>query len=178
MNRDVHDVVAKKLTIQVGASLREVEKKVIEATLCHCDGNRTLAAKILGIDRSTVNEKIKKYKLKQLNRDRWIEDIAGGNRDNSSPKNYVGLKRDKKQQQNALQSLLRQLRTDAGLTQKDIAKTLGKPQAYVSYYETGARRLDLLELCKVCEVLGISLVMFVRKFEKEVLYPVLPTPST
>jgi DNA-binding protein Fis len=60
MNRDVHDVAAEKLTIQVGASLGEVGKKVIEATLCHCDGNRTLAAKILGIDRSTVNEKIKK----------------------------------------------------------------------------------------------------------------------
>jgi DNA-binding NtrC family response regulator len=70
MNRDVYDVVAKTLTIQVGASLGEVEKKVIEATLCHYDGNRTLAAKILGIDRSTLYEKIKKYKLKQLNRDR------------------------------------------------------------------------------------------------------------
>jgi hypothetical protein len=61
------------------------------------------------------------------------------NRDKSSPKNYVRLKRDKKQQWSALQSLLRQLRRDAGLTQKDIAKTLGKPQAFVSYDETGAR---------------------------------------
>jgi len=61
---NVHDVAAKTLTIQVGASLREVEKQVIEATLCHCDGNRTLAAKILGIDRSTLYEKIKKYELK------------------------------------------------------------------------------------------------------------------
>jgi DNA-binding XRE family transcriptional regulator len=178
MNRDVHDVAAEKLTIQVGASLGEVEKKVIEATLCRYDGHRTLTAKILGIDRSTLHEKIKKYKLRRLNRDRWIEDIVGGNHDNSNPKNYVGLKRDKKQQQNALQSLLRQLRRDAGLTQKDIAKTLRKPQAFVSYYETGARRLDLLELCEVCEVLGISPVTFVWKFEKELLDPTLPTLST
>jgi transcriptional regulator with XRE-family HTH domain len=76
-----------------------------------------------------------------------------------------------RQQQKALQSLLRQLRTDAGLRQKDISKAFGKPQAFVSYYETGARRLDLLELRNVCEVLGISLVGFVRKFEKELLDP-------
>jgi DNA-binding NtrC family response regulator len=65
VSRDVHHVAPKTLTIQVGVSLREVEKQVIEATLCHYDGNRTLAAKILGIDRSTLHEKIKKYKLKQ-----------------------------------------------------------------------------------------------------------------
>jgi DNA-binding NtrC family response regulator len=62
---DVDDVVAETLSVQVGASLREVEKRVIEATLRHCDGNRTLAAKILGIDRSTLYEKIKKYRLKR-----------------------------------------------------------------------------------------------------------------
>jgi transcriptional regulator with XRE-family HTH domain len=76
-----------------------------------------------------------------------------------------------RKQQKALLSLLRQLRRDTGLRQKDIAKALGKPQAFVSYYETGARRLDLLELREVCEVLGISLGVFVRKFEKELLDP-------
>jgi len=53
----------------------------------------------------------------------------------------------------------------AGLRQVDMAKALGKPQAFVSYYESGARRLDLLELRKVCGVLGVSLSLFVRKFE-------------
>ena len=48
-----------------------------------------------------------------------------------------------------------------------MAKALGKPQAFVSYYESGARRLDLMELRKVCEVLGISLGAFTRQFEKE-----------
>jgi DNA-binding NtrC family response regulator len=61
----VHDVAAKTLTIQVGASLREVEKRVIEATLRHCDGNLSRTAKILGINRSTLYEKIKEYKLKR-----------------------------------------------------------------------------------------------------------------
>jgi hypothetical protein len=47
-----------------------------------------------------------------------------------------------------------------------MARALGKPQAFVSYYESGARRLDLLELRQVCKVLGVSLPDFVRKFEK------------
>jgi transcriptional regulator with XRE-family HTH domain len=69
-------------------------------------------------------------------------------------------------EQGALQSLLRQLRTDPGLRQKDIAQALGRPQAFVSYYETGARRLDLLELHEFYEVRGISLGVFGPKFER------------
>jgi transcriptional regulator with XRE-family HTH domain len=71
-----------------------------------------------------------------------------------------------RKQQQALLSLLRQLRTDAGLRQVDMAKALGKPQAFVSFYETGARRLDLLELRQICGILGVPLTEFVRKFEK------------
>ena len=71
-----------------------------------------------------------------------------------------------RKQQEALLLLLRQLRTDAGLRQVDMAKALGKPQAFVSYYESGVRRLDLLELRQICAVLGISLIDFVRKFDK------------
>ena len=61
----VPDVAAKTLSIKVGTSLREVEKRVIEATLRHCAGNLSLAAKILGSNRSTLYEKIKAYKLKR-----------------------------------------------------------------------------------------------------------------
>ena len=71
-----------------------------------------------------------------------------------------------RKQQKALLSLLRQLRVQAGLRQVDMARALGKPQAFVSYYESGARRLDLLELRQVCKVLGVPLLDFVRKFEK------------
>ena len=72
-----------------------------------------------------------------------------------------------RKQQKALLAVLKQLRRDAGLRQADMASKLGKPQAFVSYYESGARRLDLLELRQICGILGISLVQFVRKFEKE-----------
>ena len=71
-----------------------------------------------------------------------------------------------RKQQKALLSLLRQLRLQAGLRQVDMARELGKPQAFVSYYESGARRLDLLELRQICGILGLPLVDFVRKFEK------------
>lgn len=71
-----------------------------------------------------------------------------------------------RKQQKALLSLLRQLRTEAGITQVELAKRLGKPQPFVSYYESGARRLDLLELRQICVVLGIPLVDLVKRFEK------------
>ena len=71
-----------------------------------------------------------------------------------------------RKQLKALLSLLRELREEAGIRQIDMARALGKPQAFVSYYESGARRLDLLELRQVCKVLGVSLPDFVRKFEK------------
>lgn len=73
-----------------------------------------------------------------------------------------------RKQQEALLSLLRELRRGAGLRQIDVARALGKPQAFVSYYESGARRLDLLELREVCGVLGIRLIDLVKKFEKSV----------
>jgi transcriptional regulator with XRE-family HTH domain len=55
---------------------------------------------------------------------------------------------------------------EAGLRQVDMAKALGKPQAFDSYYESGARRLDLLELRQICGILGVPLVDLVKKFEK------------
>jgi DNA-binding NtrC family response regulator len=46
-----------------GQSLEAVEKAAIEQTLRQCEGNKTRAAKALGIAASTLYEKIKKYGL-------------------------------------------------------------------------------------------------------------------
>ena len=70
-----------------------------------------------------------------------------------------------RKQQKALISLLRDLRVKAGFRQVDMARALGKPQAFVSYYESGARRLDLLELRQICGILGVPLIEFVQQFE-------------
>lgn len=64
-----------------------------------------------------------------------------------------------------LLDLLRQVRLNAGLRQTDVAKRLGKPQSFVSNYESGERRLDLLELKMVCEVVGLPLVEFIKRFD-------------
>lgn len=67
--------------------------------------------------------------------------------------------------QRKLQRLFRQVRQGAGLRQIDLAKLLQKPQSFVSKYEAGERRLDLLELRQVCQAVGVSLVNFVERFE-------------
>jgi transcriptional regulator with XRE-family HTH domain len=70
-------------------------------------------------------------------------------------------------EQKQLLKLLRRIRLDAGLRQVDLAERLGQPQSFVSKYELGERRLDLLELRAVCEAVGISLEKFVRMFERQ-----------
>ena len=70
-------------------------------------------------------------------------------------------------EQERLCALLRQIRTDAGLRQADVAKRLDRPQSFVSKYEAGERRLDLVELRQVCEAMGVSLIDFARMFEED-----------
>lgn len=63
--------------------------------------------------------------------------------------------------------LLKQCRVEAGLTQGEFAKALDRPQSFVSDVERGLRRLDLIQLRDICQVLGISLSSFVQRFEEE-----------
>ncbi len=50
-------------TLEVGKTIREVERDIIEKTLKQTDGNRTKASEILGISRRTLQNKIKEYKI-------------------------------------------------------------------------------------------------------------------
>lgn len=65
--------------------------------------------------------------------------------------------------QERLQRLLRKIRTEAGLRQVDLAEKLGEPQSFVSKYERGERRLDVIELEHVCEGCGVTLDAFVAR---------------
>lgn len=56
-------------TVPTDQSLQNVEKVVIEATLRRLDGNIKETAIVLGIDRSTLYEKIKKYNIPRLKED-------------------------------------------------------------------------------------------------------------
>jgi transcriptional regulator with XRE-family HTH domain len=45
-------------------------------------------------------------------------------------------------------------RRKAGLTQQELAKRLRKPQSFISSYEQGQRRIDVLELMLIVEKIG------------------------
>ena len=49
---------------------------------------------------------------------------------------------------------LKRLRTRAGFTQSALAERLGERQAFVSEYERGQRRLDVVELRAIAVALG------------------------
>lgn len=70
-------------------------------------------------------------------------------------------------EQEALQRVLRQLRLGAGLRQEDLALRLNEPQSFVSKYESGERRLDLIELRQVCQAVGVTLRELIERFEEQ-----------
>ena len=67
--------------------------------------------------------------------------------------------------QKALLENLRRTREEAGLRQTDVAEYLGQPQSFVSKYESGERRLDLLELELVCEACNTNILEFVKRYK-------------
>lgn len=70
------------------------------------------------------------------------------------------------ERRNRLTTLLREMRVAAGLTQTELATRLGKDQTFISKYESGERRLDVLELREICRAIGVSLEEFVKRLEK------------
>ena len=62
--------------------------------------------------------------------------------------------------------LLREIRQESGIRQVDMAKQLDVPQSFVSKYESGTRRLDILEIRRICQIMGISLQDFIKKLEE------------
>jgi transcriptional regulator with XRE-family HTH domain len=63
-----------------------------------------------------------------------------------------------------LAELLRQARLDAGLTQAQLAEAIDQSQSYVSKYESGEQRLDLIELQAICKAVELPLVDLVERF--------------
>jgi transcriptional regulator with XRE-family HTH domain len=52
--------------------------------------------------------------------------------------------------------MLKQERKAAGLTQAELAKKLQRPQSYVSKYERGERRLDVIEYLDIAQKIGFD----------------------
>lgn len=70
-------------------------------------------------------------------------------------------------EQAKLRGLFIQARKSAGLTQVGLADRLGRPQSFVSKYERGERKLDVIEFCEVCRALGNDPVAFLQLFCNE-----------
>jgi transcriptional regulator with XRE-family HTH domain len=61
--------------------------------------------------------------------------------------------------------LLREIRINGGQTQVQLSEALGMSQSFVSKYEMGERRLDLIEVRSVCHALGTTLAEVVEVLE-------------
>jgi predicted transcriptional regulator len=59
--------------------------------------------------------------------------------------------------------LLAAARKTAGLTQQEVAKSLRRPQSYVSKYESGERRLDVIEFLRVARILKVDSGSFLNQ---------------
>lgn len=45
----------------IGSTVGEIERELVLQTLAHCDGNRTRAARVLGLSVRTMRNKIRQY---------------------------------------------------------------------------------------------------------------------
>ncbi|MDL1911128.1 helix-turn-helix transcriptional regulator [Chloroflexi bacterium CFX6] len=61
--------------------------------------------------------------------------------------------------------LLKDMRQKRGIRQVDLAERLGVPQSFISKYESGERQLEVLELRRICQIMGVTFEDFVRQLE-------------
>lgn len=59
--------------------------------------------------------------------------------------------------------LLRGEREKLKMSQKDLGKLLNKPQSFVHKYETGERRLDLIEFLDIADTLKFDPCAFIKR---------------
>lgn len=61
---------------------------------------------------------------------------------------------------------LAKARKEAGLTQAALAAKLGRPQSFISKYESGERRLDVVEFMEVAQAVGFDASKLLGKLRK------------
>ncbi len=60
---------------------------------------------------------------------------------------------------------LKSAREQQGISQNELGVMLSQDQTYVSKYETGIRRLDLIETMDICKALKLSVVSLIEGLE-------------
>ena len=66
-------------------------------------------------------------------------------------------------QASQLRLLLINARKSTNLAQTELSKRLNKPQSYVSKYERGERRLDVIEFLEVSQALNIDPLVLIKE---------------
>ena len=69
--------------------------------------------------------------------------------------------------QQVLREMLQLRRQKAGLTQRQLAEILDKPQSWVCRHERGDLRMDYMELRTYLRALDVSVVSFVSALERK-----------
>jgi transcriptional regulator with XRE-family HTH domain len=69
-----------------------------------------------------------------------------------------------------LRKFLVQARIEAQLSQQGLAAKLGKRQSFVAKYESGKRKVDIVEFIKICDALGL-------KASREIKHVLQPWPT-
>jgi transcriptional regulator with XRE-family HTH domain len=75
----------------------------------------------------------------------------------------AGVKSLRSREHQHLIQLLIAARAKVGLTQQELADRLGRPQSFVAKYETGERRLDVVEFIFISRELGLDAAKAVRE---------------
>ena len=58
-------------------------------------------------------------------------------------------------------------RKTAGITQRELSAKLSRPQSFVSKYERGERRLDVIEFLEVAKALGRNPHILLRQIKSQ-----------
>ncbi len=63
--------------------------------------------------------------------------------------------------------IMKEAREDQGLKQKEVASRLNLPQSFVSKYENGERRLDVVEFLAVSAALGVDPIKILKNLNEK-----------
>lgn len=67
---------------------------------------------------------------------------------------------------NRFLELLIAARKDSKATQTEIAERLNRPQSFVSKFENGERRVDVIEFLEIAQAIGFDPIVFLKRFIK------------
>ena len=65
-----------------------------------------------------------------------------------------------------LREILAAARRDRGFTQASLAQQLRRPQSFVSKFERGERRLDVVEFLEITDALGLDAPRLLREIDR------------